>query len=129
MIAETVWVRKKTNNEPTCCPRGMRRSRPKHEIDRYVYISARKECRCLSFLEEMMHQIGERHVVSFFPVLRKMAGRFLVFVFAATCKDSVLLTNQRACRRHVGFRLIRFGKTIVYGIMSHDSIKTQQKST
>ena len=35
MIAGTGF--EKTPKEPTCFPRGMRRSRPKHETNRYVY--------------------------------------------------------------------------------------------
>ena len=66
---------------------------------------------------------------AFSSVVREVAGRFLVFVFATTRKDSALLTKQPACRRHVGFLLILFDRTIVYGIMSHVSIETKRKST
>ena len=36
MIGETAWLRK--YSESTWCPRGKRHCRPKHEINRNVYI-------------------------------------------------------------------------------------------
>ena len=59
-------------------------------------------------------------------------GHVLVLVFAATRRHLALLAAriiERASRHVVFFREIPVHQTIVYGIISHDSIETKQKST
>ena len=71
---------------------------------------------------------------AFSSVVRELAGwssNLLVLAFAATSRHLAL----RAARideqavRHVEFRFIRIGQTIVYRIIAHDSIESKWKLT
>ena len=55
----------------------------------------------------------------------------LVLVFAAARRHSALRAAWvgEHAGRHVVFSKFMFVKTIVYGIISHDSIETKRKST